>query len=424
MQKGTLVFVILLMLAALAVAVLLFTLPLCSQHAQPVPTGDTLPTLAQTEATAASETPVTTTQAETESETEVPDEPDDETMLRARELLSEMTLTEKLCQLMIVNPDTIAGENPVTEADEACRKALETYPVGGFSFGQENILGRRQTIEMLQGFNEMSKLGLFFCLDEEGGTVWRVMGNPQMGTPRFGSMYDYRELGGQAAYENAQTIADEIAKLGFNVDFAPVADVWSNPSNTVIGKRAYSDDFTQAAELLPQAVRGFHAGGVACTLKHFPGHGNTVEDSHKGLAIVHRTAQELRAEELLPFKAGIDAGADMVMVGHLLVEDLDAENPATFSYAIVTELLREEFGFDGVVITDALGMGALAEFSEADRCKKALAAGCDLLLGITEPEKTLQALQTAVEREELSEQRIDESVLRILYLKLTRGIIE
>ena len=149
--------------------------------------------------------------------------------------------------------------------------------------------------------------------------------------------------------------------LGFNADLAPVADVWSNPDNTVIGDRAYSDDFAQAAELIPEAVRGFHSGGVATTLKHFPGHGDTLADSHDGAVYVSKPLEQLRREELLPFRAGIASGSDMVMIGHLILTEIDAAQPAPFSYRIVTELLREELGFQGVVITDGLQMKALTD---------------------------------------------------------------
>lgn len=397
------------MALAVLLAVLLFLQPILHGAVPSPETDTTLPAPTQTEA---------------DPEPTAPTEPDSPELARARELLSDMTLYEKLCQLLVVTPDVITGVSPTQAADDTARAALEQYPVGGFMFSQENIADRRQTIDMLAGFQEMSKIPMFFCLDEEGGTVWRVMGNSRMGTTRIGRMYDYRDEGGQTAYRNAEIIAQEIAALGFNVDFAPVADVWSNPDNEVIGSRAYSDDFTQAAELVPQAVRGFHAGGVACTLKHFPGHGCTVQDSHKGLAVVERTEQELREEELLPFIAGIDAGADMVMIGHLQVDALDPDNPATFSYKIVTELLREELGFQGVVITDSLGMGAISQYSEAERCEKALLAGCDILLGVREPEQTLHALMQAVEQGEITQERIDESVLRVLYLKFSMGLIE
>lgn len=416
MKTGVRIVFVLLFCAVLAVAVCLL-LPI-SRTAPPTPeTTAQIPSLTQTEAPVPTQTE---TAAEPETTEPVPDDP---LLRQAEQIAADMTLREKLCQLMILSPDTLSGSSPTTAVGEAMQTALEEYPVCGFSFGQGNLRTRDQTVSMLSDLQSMATLGLFFCVDEEGGTVWRVMGNPQMGTTRLDSMFSYREEGGATAYRNAETIAEELSLLGFNVDFAPVADVWSNPDNTVIGTRAYSDDNTQAAELVAQAVRGFHAGNIACTLKHFPGHGDTAEDTHKGAATVRRTKEDLYAGELLPFRAGIEAGADLVMIGHLSVPALDPDEPATFSYPIVTELLRGELGFDGVVITDSLGMGALSRYSEAERCQKALAAGCDILLGITNPEETLEALMQAVESGTLTQERIDESVVRILKLKLSRGIL-
>ena len=207
------------------------------------------------------------------------------------------------------------------------------------------------------------------------------------------------------------------------MDLAPVADVWSNPANTVIGDRAYSDDFQQAAQLVAAAVDGFHEGGIACTLKHFPGHGDTSADSHFGSVYVYKTLDQLREGELIPFRAGIEAGADAVMMGHLIIAEVD-EQPALFSRQIVTELLRGELGFDGVVITDSLKMQAMTDhYGSGDIAVKAVQAGVDLLLSPQDLEEAAAALVQAVEEGAISQERLDESVLRILRLKTARGII-
>jgi beta-N-acetylhexosaminidase len=256
---------------------------------------------------------------------------------------------------------------------------------------------------------------LIVC-DEEGGSVSRLMRT--VGTTEIGAMFSYRFDGPDKARENARTMAGDLREFGFNGDLAPVADVWSNPDNPVIRTRAYSDDFAQAAELVAAAVEGFHEGGVLCTLKHFPGHGDTSEDTHYEAACVTKSLEDLREEELLPFRAGIEAGADMVMVGHLTVPALD-EVPAPFSYAIVTELLRNELGFDGVVISDALQMDALGSWTSGEAAVLAVRAGVDLRLCPSDRTGTLEALEAAVEDGTISEGRIDESVLRILRMKLS-----
>lgn len=341
---------------------------------------------------------------------------------RAHDIIAEMTLREKVCQMIFVTPAAITGAQKAVSADDATRIALEKYPVGGIYYDKSNMESKEQIRAMLANTQSYSKIPLIFTCDEEGGRVSRLMGS--VGTTRLKAMLSYKNEGPQKAMENALTIARDMSDLGFNMDLAPVADVWSNPQNTVIGDRAYSNDFWQAASLIPAAVAGFQEGGVACTLKHFPGHGDTAADSHYGSAYVYKTLEELRTHELLSFQAGIDAGADAVMMGHIIVESVSNE-PALFSYELVTELLREEMGFDGVVMTDALAMKAISErYSNADVALMAVKAGVDMLLCPQDLDSAIQAIMTAVENGDIPEARIDESVMRILRLKEKRGILK
>lgn len=360
---------------------------------------------------------VTSTPEPTPEPTPTPDP----VKVRAEELLSGMTLREKLCQLMIVRPEVLTGESPVTAAGETTRLALETYPVGGLIYSVDNLVTQEQTREMITNTQSYSKLPLFISADEEGGNVGRLM--YKLGTTWVNSMYSYKDQGADTAYSNAKTIGTDMVSCLFNTDFAPVADVWTNPDNTVIGDRAYSDDFEQAAELVASAVRGFTDAGVICCLKHFPGHGDTSTDTHEGAAVVSKSLDELRAGEFLPFVSGIEAGADMVMIGHITVTSVDPE-PATISKAIITDVLRGELGWDGVVISDSLDMGALAGYDNGEVCVKFLEAGGDILLGIPDIETALTALEAAVTDGRLTESRIDESVQRALELKISHGIIE
>lgn len=360
---------------------------------------------------------VTSTPEPTPEPTPTPDP----VKVRAEELLSGMTLREKLCQLMIVRPEVLTGESPVTAAGETTRLALETYPVGGLIYSVDNLVTQEQTREMITNTQSYSKLPLFISADEEGGNVGRLM--YKLGTTWVNSMYSYKDQGADTAYANAKTIGTDMVSCLFNTDFAPVADVWTNPDNTVIGDRAYSDDFEQAAELVASAVRGFTDAGVICCLKHFPGHGDTSTDTHEGAAVVSKSLDELRAGEFLPFVSGIEAGADMVMTGHITVTSVDPE-PATISKAIITDVLRGELGWDGVVISDSLDMGALAGYDNGEVCVKFLEAGGDILLGIPDIETALTTLEAAVTDGRLTESRIDESVQRVLELKISHGIIE
>lgn len=339
----------------------------------------------------------------------------------AEELLAGMTLHEKVCQLLVVKPSSITGVSRVTAAGEATRAALERYPVAGLLYDDTNLVTMEQTKTMLANVQSCVKIPLILTCDEEGGRVNRLMHT--IGTTYVGPMLDYKNQGEAKAAENARTIAEDLRACGFNMDLAPVADVWSNPANTVIGDRAYSGDFQQAAQLVAAAVGGFHEGGVACCLKHFPGHGDTSADSHHGSVYVYKTLDELRREELVPFRAGIEAGADAVMLGHLIMADLDGR-PALFSHQVVTGLLREELGFDGVVITDSLEMRAMTDYyGSGEIAVAAVQAGVDLLLCPRDLDGAVAALTQAVEDGAISQQRLDESVLRVLRLKLERGIL-
>ena len=340
---------------------------------------------------------------------------------RVEELIEEMSVHAKICQMFVVYPSALTGVKKVTEAGNMTKNALDNYPVGGFIYNASNMDSYSQVHSLLTGVQKFSEIPMILTCDEEGGRVERLMSN--VGTTQVGAMYNYRKEGTETAYDNAFVIASDMKTIGMNMDLAPVADVWSNPENTVIGDRAYSDDFEEAAALVAEAVKGFHDGGVACTLKHFPGHGDTTADTHYDTAVVTKTLEELRNEEFLPFKAGIDAGADAVMIGHLIVPDISDE-PAVFSKEIVTDILRGELGFDGVVITDALEMGAIANnYTSADAALKCVEAGVDIILCPGDFSTAIRAIKDAVARGDIEEERIDESVRRILTLKYNNGML-
>ena len=364
----------------------------------------------------------TTTEEQTADSQETTEVTEEEKPSLVDETLAGMTLHEKVCQMMFVTPEELTGEDGVTVAGDATRQALENYPVGGIVYFAKNLESQDQVKEMIDNSQKYSSIGLFVATDEEGGVVNRLMDT--VGTTYIGSMYYYKDDGDETAYENAYTIANDMSALGFNLDFAPVADVWSNPDNTVIGERAYSDDYAQAAELVGNAVKGFNDGGVMCTLKHFPGHGDTAEDSHYSSAYVHRTKEEIMADEMQPFRSGIEAGAEFVMVGHLIVPDID-EVPATLSYTIATGILRDELKCEGVAITDSFEMESIADnYSVDDAVVMSVKAGMDMILQPKDMASAVNSIEQAVADGELSEDRIDESVRRILTLKESRGLLK
>lgn len=337
----------------------------------------------------------------------------------AETLLADMTLREKLCQLLVVQPQMLTGTKTVTAVDDALIAALKEYPVGGFLLAAPHMKTADQLLALTRDLSR-NLPGALLAVDEEGGRVGRLMYS--VGTTKLQSMYSYKDEGPRTAYKNAWILAQDLQRFGFNTDFAPVADVWTVKGNIAIGDRAYSDDYDEAAELIASAVKGFHDGGAICCLKHFPGHGSTATDSHEEAAIVQKDPDTLKKEDLKPFVSGIQAGADMVMIGHITVPEID-DAPASMSRKITTELLRNELGFEGVIITDGLQMAAAGGISDGEKALQCLDAGADLLLEIADVQGTIETLEQAVKDGRLKESRIDESVLRVLHLKIEHGLL-
>ncbi|MCC8129010.1 MAG: hypothetical protein LIO51_03620 [Clostridiales bacterium] len=368
----------------------------------------------------------TETEIDPEADTDAPS-PVLTTDEAAQVLLDGMTLHEKVCQLFIVTPEELTGiSGTATVGGATTQAALQDYPVGGIVYFAGNILTQDQCTAMIESTQSYSELGLFIAVDEEGGTVARIGRNSAMGTTSFPNMATVGAQGTGAAYNVGLTIGSEITQFGFNLDFAPVADVNTNPDNPVIGSRAFSSDAAEAAELVASAVQGFRDGGILCCLKHFPGHGDTATDSHYGLAETAKTLDELRETEFLPFQAGIDAGAELVMVGHISTPNITGNSvPASLSSYMVTDILRGELGFDGLVVTDSLSMEAITDqYGSGEAAVLAVQAGVDLLLMPEDLSAAVSALEGAVGDGTLTESRIDESVLRILTVKLECDIID
>ena len=203
----------------------------------------------------------------------------------AERLLAGMTTREKLCQLLVVQPEyLLTSYANVTRMTDGLRQGLRDYPVGGVLLTLPNMNGADQLTALTASLQESSSIPLILCLDEEGGEVSRLM--QKVGTTKLDNMYTYRSKGAETARANGATLGRDLKRFGFNTDLAPVADVWSNPANKVIGERAYSDDFDEAAVLVSAAVQGFHDSDTICCLKHFPGHGSTRTDSHEEAAYV------------------------------------------------------------------------------------------------------------------------------------------
>lgn len=342
------------------------------------------------------------------------------------EMLEGMTLGEKAAQLFVVLPeDLVDGVSCVVQAGDATRKGLETYPVGGIIYMEQNLQSEEQVKEMLRNVQQFSRertgLPLLTCVDEEGGTVARVAGSGNFDVTNVGNMSEIGASGDtERARQAGETIGTYLSELGFNLDFAPDADVWSNPANEIVRYRSFGTDPKRVSEMSMAVLDGLSSQGVCGVLKHFPGHGATEGDTHEGYAYTNKTWEELESCELIPFQTGIEQNVPMIMAAHISLPNVTGdETPASLSHEIVTKRLREQMGYDGVVVTDAMNMGAVAEnYEPAEAAVKALQAGVDLILMPEDFRAAYQGVMDAVEDGTLSKKRIDQSLRRILRLKL------
>lgn len=347
---------------------------------------------------------------------------------RAAELLANMTIEQKVAQMFMITPEALTGYTKVTAADEVTKQSFLQYPVGGIIYMANNLVNPEQTRAMLSNMSdysmELAKIPIFLGVDEEGGTVARIARNEAFGIGNVGNM---SEIGASQdcgkAREAGRTIGVYLAELGFNLDFAPVADVWSNEKNTVVKYRSFGSDAALVRDMVAAQIEGLKGQGILSVVKHFPGHGSTAEDSHKGAAVVDKSLQELRDCDLIPFEGAIAAGVPFVMVGHLsLPQVAGSEVPAVLSEEIIGNLLRKELGFEGIVITDALDMDAITDYySPAEAAVMAVEAGADMLLMPEDFTAAYQGVLDAVQDGRLTQERIDMSVLRILKVKVRMG---
>ena len=348
-----------------------------------------------------------------------------ENKTEAEKILESMTLEEKAAQIFFVTPEDITGVDTATVAGDATRQALETYPVGGIVYFSKNILEPEQTRSMLgntwEYSQEVMKIPVWLGVDEEGGQVARVAENPQFQVTRYDSMRSIGDTGDpEQAYEAGETIASYLKDLGFNMDFAPDADVISNPQNTVIGDRSFGTDPDLVGEMTADAVAGFQDQGISACIKHFPGHGQTEGDTHEGYAYTEKTLEEMRNSDLIPFQKGIKAGTDFVMVSHISAPNAVSQDlPASLSSEFITDLLRGKMGYDGIIITDAMNMGAITDrYDSAQAAVMAFQAGADMILMPEDFQSAYEGILQAVNSGTISEERLDQSVMRILETKL------
>ena len=338
--------------------------------------------------------------------------------------ISEMPLEDKVAVLFIVTPEALTGVDKAVRAGDGTKEALEKYPVGGLIYFKQNIKSKDQITEMLANTVSMSKYPIFLAVDEEGAGVARVA--DALGLEKVDSAADIGATGdANNAYETYKEIGTYLTEYGFNLNFAPVADVLTEPDNDAIGDRSFGSDPTVVSAMVSSSVTALEEVGVTACMKHFPGQGDADGDTHEGLAASDRTLEEIKETELKPFAAGMEAGAQMIMVGHFTVPAIDEDNtPASLSKKVITDLLREEMGYNGVVITDALNMSAISEYYDSTQaCIMAFKAGADMVLMPEDFEAAYEGVLAAVKDGTISEARINDSLRRVYRIKY-KGTID
>ena len=364
--------------------------------------------------------------------------------------ISKMTLDEKIGQMLMLEFRHWEDENgelqEVTELNEDIKNAIVKYKVGGVILFAENVRDTEQTTKLTHNIQKAAVENgldpLLISIDQEGGIVVRLgTGTSLPGNMALGATRD-KEL----AYQYGKIIADEIKALGINVNLAPVMDTNNNPNNPVIGLRSISSDPKLVGELGSEVVKGLQDQGVSAAIKHFPGHGDTATDSHLGLPVVDKSFEEVEKLELVPFKKAANEGVDMIMTAHISYPQLEKDTaiskkdgstvgiPATLSDDILTGIIREKMHYDGIVITDAMKMQAIADhFGEEDAVVMAIKAGVDIPLmpallqkneDLLKLDNIIGRIKIEIDLGNISENEIDNSVYRILELKQKRGILD
>ena len=372
---------------------------------------------------------------------------------KAKEIVSNMTLEEKLGQMIMPDfrmwqEEGAKEPSDLTEINSEVAEVIDKYDLGGVILFAENVKEISQTTTLIHYLQEVAindkdgNLPLLITLDQEGGIVTRL----GEGTNLPGNMALGATRSEKSSYDAGYVIGKELNALGVNVDFAPVLDTNNNPENPVIGVRSISSNPELVGKLGKNIAKGIQDQGVAATAKHFPGHGDTATDSHYSLPMVDKSIEELRETELKPFKIAIENGIDMIMTAHIQFPQIEKDTfiskkdgsqisiPATLSDDIIKGILREEMGYDGVVITDAMNMKAISDhFGELESTKMAINAGIDIILmptilrnndDVKKLDYIVNGILDSIKSGEIKEEEITDSAERIVKLKIDRGIID
>ena len=339
---------------------------------------------------------------------------------KIQEDIKGMSLSEKIGQMIVISYRTL-------EYTEELNNILNIVKPGGFILFSENISTYDETTKYISKLKSMADIPLLIGIDQEGGRVQRIKKLSDANVLEIPSMYSLGKTGNKELSKSVgKVLASEIATFGINLDYAPSLDIFSNPNNTVIGDRAFGSDYQTVIDMALPFAKGMEEENIIPVYKHFPGHGDTDADSHVELPVVNKTKEELYENEFLTFKAAIEDGAQVIMVAHIALPNITGDYiPSTLSREVVTGILREELGFGGVVTTDAVNMSALADnYSLDEICKYSINAGIDMILMPEDPIEAVNIIEKLVENGDITEERINESVERILKLKYNNNLFD
>ena len=342
-------------------------------------------------------------------------------------LIADMTIEEKVGQMFMLAWRKDDKGNNITSINDDIISDINYIKPGGVILFGENIDTEEQTKEFIESLQEQSKISLFMGIDEEGGRVSRLHYSGNIDTPQIPSAQQMEQSGNPIEAENNMAIiAKEISKLGFNVDFAPVADINTNPENTVIGDRAFGSTPEVVSEFVVSAINGLQKNNISSCVKHFPGHGDTYTDTHTTETFVEHDITRLENCELIPFEEAIQNNVDFIMASHIKVPNVDKSNlPTSLSKTMISQLLREYMGFDKIVITDALDMGAITDYyTDEEIAQYGIDADIDIFLMPKNPNILYDYILNGVKKGIISEERINKSVERILEVKYNRGLLD
>lgn len=339
-------------------------------------------------------------------------------------LIGVMPLEDKVAGLFVVTPESITGVGTAVKAGDGTKEALTKYAVGGIIYAGKNIKSEAQFKEMLENTNIYANYPLFLAVEEEGGKRSTVS-NAGIGTKVDAAKTIGQSGDTNAAYQAGATLGGTLAGVGINLDFGPVADP-AVADNGWLGERSFGSEAQLTGSMAASVMQGLQSGGVTSCVKYFPGVDSTSEDPEKGLASTDRTEEQFRSEEFTAFQAVIDAGADMIMVSGVAAPGLTGNNePCVFSDRVITDILRGELGFEGVIISDRLDMAAISDYNGPEEAAiMALRAGCDMLLCPEDFEKAYNGVLQAVQDGTISEERINDALRRIYRIKYADRIEE